>query len=319
MSRIVGFLRLMRPANIVTAIADIFAGLAIGGSLVSATWGGLSETPVSLGELILRQSGPGSLYLILLLVLATIGLYGGGVVLNDVFDAELDKTERPERPIPSGLISKTAAAVFGMVLLLLGIAAAALTQPDNIFSVSTALAIIIAFAALVYDKWMKHHAVLGPLNMGLCRGLNLLLGMSLVAYSIQFYWFIAILPVVYIAAITMISRGEVHGGKRTTLYTAAVFYIVVIIAIILLSIQNNTLVKSLPFLVIFCILIFPPLQRAIIKPEGPKIGKAVKSGVIALILMDASLAAAFGDIFFALLILLLFPFSFLLARLFAVT
>ena len=76
MNRIVGFLRLMRPANIVTAIADILAGLAIGGSLVSATWGSWSETTVSLGELILQQSGPGPVYLILLLILATIGLYG---------------------------------------------------------------------------------------------------------------------------------------------------------------------------------------------------------------------------------------------------
>jgi 4-hydroxybenzoate polyprenyltransferase len=66
-------------------------------------------------------------------------------------------------------------------------------------------------------------------------------------------------------------------------------------------------------------MIFPPLQKAIRNPAGPLIGKAVKAGVIALIVMNASWAAAFGAIYFALLILLLLPVSMLLAKLFAVT
>lgn len=49
------------------------------------------------------------------------------------------------------------------------------------------------------------------------------------------------------------------------------------------------------------------------------IGKAVKSGVIALIAMNAAWAAAFGDLYFALLIIILLPVSLLLARMFAVT
>ncbi len=55
------------------------------------------------------------------------------------------------------------------------------------------------------------------------------------------------------------------------------------------------------------------------KPDGAKIGRAVKSGVIGLIMMNASLAAAFGDLIIAGIILLLFPVSFLLAKAFAVT
>ncbi|HET9054644.1 MAG TPA: polyprenyltransferase, partial [Cyclobacteriaceae bacterium] len=51
----------------------------------------------------------------------------------------------------------------------------------------------------------------------------------------------------------------------------------------------------------------------------PLIGKAVKAGVIALIVMNAAWAAAFGMIYFALLIVLLLPVSLLLGKLFAVT
>ena len=308
---------MMRPANIVTAIADILAGAAIGASLSSVSWA--TSSPVSPIGPLAGGSGNGWLFPLLMLALATIGLYGGGVVLNDVFDAALDKKERPERPIPSGLISKTAAALFGILLLLGGILAAAFAGYPDLLSLSTLLAVLIALAAVAYDKWMKHHPFFGPLNMGVCRGLNLLLGMSLVAYAVSFYWFIALLPVIYIAAITMISRGEVHGGKKTTLYGAMALYIFVVLAIAAMAALNNTLPATLPFLLVFSLLIFPALQRAVKRPEGPMIGKAVKAGVVALILMDASLAASFSSLYVALVILLLFPLSYLLSRLFAVT
>jgi 4-hydroxybenzoate polyprenyltransferase len=53
--------------------------------------------------------------------------------------------------------------------------------------------------------------------------------------------------------------------------------------------------------------------------SGKNIGKAVKAGVIALILLDASLAAAFGSLVMALIIALLLPVSLWLSGLFAVT
>ncbi|MBA4167363.1 MAG: UbiA-like protein EboC [Chitinophagaceae bacterium] len=313
MNRFIGYLRLTRLANIVTAVSDILAGAAIAGSLISVIdFNG--EHP---GRSFISQ--PGIVHQILFLMFATACLYGGGVVLNDVFDAELDKTERPERPIPSGLISKNAASIFGSLLLLAGIIAAWLSDPVHVFSLSAWLATSIALASVIYDKWGKHNNLLGPLNMGLCRALNLLLGMSVSAYAVYVYWPLALVPMVYIAAITMISRGEVHGGKKTTLYAAAFLYLLVISAIIYFAFISRNLLVTLPFLIIFSILIFPSLKKAIHKPEGPRIGKAVKSGVIALIAMNASWAAASGEIYFAILILLLLPLSLFLARLFAVT
>jgi 4-hydroxybenzoate polyprenyltransferase len=309
----------MRPANIVTAVADILAGVAIAGSLLSLSLGRITEKNIPLSELLIQNQSFGPYVTIILLMLSTSCLYGGGVVLNDVFDADLDKLERPERPIPSGLIKKTSATAFGILLLVIGIIAAAFANPESYFSITTLIAIVIALAAVVYDKWMKHHALLGPITMGLCRGCNLLLGMSIEQLAIQYFWFIALVPVIYIAAITMISRGEVHGGKRITLYVAASLYILVVLAVLVVGVYENTLAITLPFVALFSFLIFTPLQKAIIKPEGARIGRAVKSGVLSLIVMDASWAAAFGDVYFAIIILLLLPLSLLLARIFAVT
>jgi 4-hydroxybenzoate polyprenyltransferase len=289
----------MRPANIITAVADILAGVAIAGSIT------------------LFHSF--DLNAVLMLVISTAFLYGGGVVLNDVFDADLDKIERPERPIPSGLIDKSAAALFGIILLLGGIAAAAFSHAHDLLSLSTLLATIIAIAAVVYDKWMKHHAFLGPLTMGFCRGCNLLLGMSILAGAVELSWFLAVVPVMYIFAITMISRGEVHGGSRSTLYIAALLYILVVAALLLVSFYMETMPSTLPFAAFFVFMIFIPLQKAINKPEASRIGKAVKSGVISLIILDATWAAAVGNWKMALMIIVLLPVSIGLARLFAVT
>ena len=300
MNKLIGFLRLMRPANIITAVSDILAGTAIAvyaaGNTISYQW----------------QS-------VVLLVISTIGLYGGGVVLNDVFDAELDKVERPERAIPRGLISKNAAALFGVLLLIAGIAAAAVIHTAGLFSSSAIIALSIAVCAVIYDKWMKHNAILGPLNMGICRGLNLLLGMSILPAVLPQYGYIAIVPVIYIAAITMVSRGEVHGGRKSTLYAAVLLYAIVIAGILTIGFVNNYIWYALAFAVLFGAMIFPPLQKAIRNPAASLIGKAVKAGVIALIIMNAAWAAAFGAIYFALLIVLLLPVSLLLAKLFAVT
>ena len=130
----------MRPANIVTAVADILAGVAISGFFFQA---GLEYSAI------------------IFLILSTIGLYGGGVVMNDVFDAELDAMERPERPIPSGLIKKNQAAFMGICLLLFGVIMA-----FQVGALSGSLALGTAIAALVYDRYAKHHAVFGPLKIG---------------------------------------------------------------------------------------------------------------------------------------------------------
>ncbi len=294
----------MRPANVVTAVADVLAGMAIAGYFFAA------EDYFS-GHI---QYQPNYFIPVLLLVISTIGLYSGGIILNDVFDAELDAKERPERPIPSGLISKKAATIFGGIFFFIGIFAAGLYSKEAQY-----LAATIMICCLVYDKILKHHAFFGPLNMGLCRGLNLLLGVSILNSEVMNWWFLAIVPIVYIASITMISRGEVHGGSKKMLYFGGLLYLIVISCILALAQIKGNLLISLIFILPFGLMIFLPLSKAIKNPIGPNIGKAVKAGVIALILMNAAWASAFGVWQVAIFIVILLPVSILLSKAFAVT
>lgn len=287
--RIWAYLQIMRPANIITAWADILTGFAVT-SL---------DNPLPLAWLLL----------------ATTGLYGGGVVFNDVFDAELDAQERPERPIPTGRASIRGATILGSSLLMIGVVAAA-----QVSLFSAVIAVNIALAALVYDAWNKHHPILGPLNMGCCRGGNLLLGISAFPLLVREYWFLALIPIFYIAAITAISRGEVHGGKSSTGKVALLLLAIVLGGLLVLGwLPNYFVVAALPFLVLFAGRVLPPFIKATYDPSANNIRMAVKTGVLSLILLDATVAAGFAGWLYGLLILGLLLVSMGLAKLFAVT
>lgn len=293
------YLQLLRPANVVTAWADVLAGVAAAGVTVTLTGG---EGPVALSS-------------VGWLVGATTGLYGGGVVLNDVFDADVDADERPERPIPSGRVSRWGAALLGGALLAGGVGAASWTGP-----ISALVAVLIAGAALLYDAWAKRHSFLGPLTMGLCRGGNLLLGMSAVPAMIASGWYLLLIPVIYIAAITAVSRGEVQGGTRRTGYVAVALVGTVIGSLLVLAVRGDyALLPALPFVLFLAVQVVPPFVRAAQTPAPGPIQNAVEAGVIALIPLDAALAAGFGGWVHGLGVLALLPVSKGFAQLFSVT
>lgn len=296
MKKITPYLRLLRPANIVTSVADVLAGIAIAGFFSGWLFDNAHIIPV------------------VFICAATIGLYGGGIVFNDVFDAALDKVERPERPIPSGAVPLFKAVILGSIFLALGILEGFLAG-----IVSGCIAVAIAAFALLYNKFSKHHAFWGPLNMGLCRGLNLLLGISILPAALQQWYLLAIVPIFYIFSITMISQGEVHGGNRNKLYIAAALYLAVGAAILYFSSRNGNIRFTFLFLALFAWMIFNPLFKAIQDPVGKNIGKAVKAGVISLILMDAAWAASCNALYAAVLIACLLPLSLWLGKRFAVT
>jgi 4-hydroxybenzoate polyprenyltransferase len=128
-----------------------------------------------------------------------------------------------------------------------------------------------------------------------------------------------IIPIFYIAAVTNISRGEVHGGSVKSLRLTAWIYAAVYGIMIVLAILHHRIYTAAPFIILFAIMINYPLIKAMKDPSGPNIGKAVKGGIIALIVMNAAWVAAFATLPYALMVLLLLPISMVLGKLFAVT
>lgn len=132
-------------------------------------------------------------------------LYAAGLILNDVADARADAVERPDRPLPSGAVDEGVARVVAGTLVAL-----ALVLARHLGWRQVAVAIALVVCIVLYNLVFKR-TVLGPLSMGLCRGLSLLLGASLVPG-----WPVPVLGaaaglVLYVAAVTLVARREMAG------------------------------------------------------------------------------------------------------------
>ncbi|GAA3563270.1 UbiA family prenyltransferase [Snuella lapsa] len=287
----------MRPANVITSIADIIAGIAIAGFLVPDIWN---------QEIITH---------IILLSISTACLYAGGIVFNDVFDVEQDKTNRPERVIPSGRLSLKAARSLGMILFAFGITAAFFVS-----NTSGYLAITIMLLALLYDKYSKHHVAFGPLNMGLCRGFNLILGMSINLQLDSKYYLIGILPVLFISAITLTAQKETKGKNKLAIAFAMLLDTLIVVGFIVMQqYYDLSIRKALIFLIFWYGINTVAKLRAILNNNPKLIQKAVKLGVLSLIPLNASYTAGFSSVSMALLLLCFLPVSLFLSKKFPVT
>ena len=187
----------MRIPTVFTALSNILCGYLITHKL----------TPADLP----RQND------LWLLLISSAGLYLGGMVLNDVFDTALDAVERPERPIPSGRISRRTAAIFGALLMIIGVGCAAAVGVGSLL-----IAGLIVTAVLLYDGCLKS-TIAAPLGMGTCRFLNLMLGAS-AATTMTSVWQTTPMTVaaglgIYIIGVTVFARNEAGESSSRGLLT----------------------------------------------------------------------------------------------------
>jgi len=282
------WLRLMRLPNVFTAIAD-----------------------VAMGYLFVQREVTDGLVLGCLIA-ASAALYTAGIVFNDVFDHNIDAKERPFRPIPSGQISLTSAASLASILMIVGLLLGWITDvlprsQGEISWRSGFVASILALMILTYDGLVKNTGA-GPLVMGACRFLNVLLGMSggepnaavgilgfgagtmHVAMGIGFY----------IVGVTIFARSEAGQSRRLEL--AAGMFTMVFGVVLLgssalhqtLQFQSQTYGRQLYWLLL-ALLMFSVLRRcsvAVFDPAPQKVQAAVKLAILSLIWLDAATALA---------------------------
>jgi 4-hydroxybenzoate polyprenyltransferase len=297
--KLLAYAQLLRLPNVFTAFADICLGAAAAGYALDR---------------------PG----VFALLLAMSGcLYLGGMVWNDYFDRREDAKAQPFRPIPSGRIPPWQAVLIGTLLLCGGFAAAGLAEDalgghDALgWSGPGVIALLLIAAVLLYDGYLKR-TLLGPLGMGTCRFLNVLLGLSGAGTEL---WTLPNLHLaaavgVYIVGVTWFARTEEAESRRTHLRLAAL----VMLGGVLLGLtvpahfEGRTAPVYFPYLLSgFLFLVGLPVAQAIRRPEPKLVQVAVKRAILGLVVLDAVLATAFvGPP--GLLILLLLPPALLLGK-----
>jgi 4-hydroxybenzoate polyprenyltransferase len=298
MNRLLAYAQLVRLPNVFTALADIFLGLM-------ATWS------------LLPQALPtGWVWNGLCLLLASACLYSGGIVWNDLFDLEQDRRERPFRPIPSGRVKPRSALFLGAGLLVAGMALALLTgwRQDRLHWLSGDLAGCLVTAIVLYDVWLKRTWA-GPLGMGLCRFLNVLMGMSLVD-NLGWPWgvHLALVVGIYIVGVTWFARTEAQkSNPRTLTWASGVMLAGLLLALPLPAMASEfayapTTSLLFPYLLVALgFLVGIPAYRAISRPGPSNVQSAVKRAIMGLVILDATLATAVAGIAGLGILVLLLP------------
>lgn len=278
MSRLKPYFQLVRLPNVFTAAADSLSGwLLVGGALADAgRW--------------------------LPLALASMAIYASGIALNDVFDLELDRAERPGRPLPSGRVSRRFAVALAAVLLIFGLASAGAVGTRPAVVASALIASVVA-----YDAGIRR-TVLGPELMGACRGLNVLLGMSLApGFGGPAAWAVAGGMAVFIVGVTWISRFETEVGLRGAPAAGMVLQAVGLSAFVWAvssaamfpqpdpppSRTNRVLIlgTGLAILAVTSSRILRASGRAVADPRPQTLQFAVKTGILSLIWLHVGVIA----------------------------
>jgi 4-hydroxybenzoate polyprenyltransferase len=236
--------------------------------------------------------------------LASVCLYCGGMVLNDVCDFRRDQLNRRDRPLPGGAMTRTAAAWLAFGLLAAGGAAAWLVGGAPRWVGLGLVAAIIA-----YDAVLKN-TPLAPGIMGACRALNLALGLSLVGsldepraiYAMAIHW-------TYITSVTVFARKEAGGGSAVRLKAGAAGACLAIFAMVALPLVVDP-VNAWYLLLVGILLgrIASPAVLASRTQQPQHIQAAVGVMIASVILFDACLVfAARGPVAAGAIVLLLLP------------
>lgn len=290
-TRIVAWLQLLRLPNVFTAVADITMGYVV-------THGEL-EPYLNYG----------------LLVTTSCLLYLSGMVLNSVFDAEVDAREQPERPIPSGRVSLRAATAVGWGMLTVGIAIAWLLSWNVNDWRPGVIATLLSSCIVLYDGALKGTRF-APLLMGECRFLNVLLGMSLMIVP----WGRAELLIaagigIYIVGVTVFARTDATVSARSRLVSGFVVLlsgIAILTGIPWLTGERPPLQVPLAGWYLLWIAIALITARrcimAIFEPSPPRVQAAVRHCVLSLIVLNAAICVGFAGPYWGFAVIaLLFP------------
>lgn len=295
MQKLLAWLQLCRFAAVFTAMADIFLGYLL-------THSGF-DSP--------REFG--------VLLSASACLYLAGMVFNDVFDREIDARERPKRPIPSGRISLRAAVGSGAFLVVAGLALSSIAGMS-----STIVAGLLTACIFLYDGLLKS-TVVGPIAMGACRFLNVMLGAS----AGPAVWVMPQLAVagglcVYITGITWFARHEAGTSSRWQLAMAQMTVnlgLVALMAFVLHSEDNfDRSFRAVLIQGAIGINVNLRLLKAVLSPAPALVQAAIKTLLLTLIVLDASLVFFIQEnVLYAILVVLLLIPATILARVLAIT
>ena len=286
----------MRASIALSAVADGVAGLTL------AMAAGASP---ALGAMLIG-------------LLASLSLFLFGMSQNDLADIKKDRARSQHRPLASGALSLSTGVV--VVLVTASLAAACGWQ---LGSTAGWLVLSLLLSISLYNLAPGHLGDLGPLVLGAIRAQNLVLGASLLGAPR------AALPAavcygLYIAVVSSAARMEdgerppTASGLRLRLRLAQMLVPLAAASVLIVPGASDLTAGLSGGLVAMLQIVF--LERALRasvrrgRIEGAPVAALIGACLSAIFLFDAAVCATAGGFLSAGILLLLFPFSRMLAR-----
>ena len=147
-----GFFVLSRPVNVLISFLSIFIAIVICGPL--------TDWPRTL-----------------LACLTGAFMTAAANAINDVYDLEIDRINRPQRPLPSGVITPKEAVVFSIIFFFLGELCSAFINMWTLI-----IALVFSVLLTVYSAKLKRQPIIGNFTVSLATAFAFLYGGIAVGY-----------------------------------------------------------------------------------------------------------------------------------------
>ncbi|MFC7236010.1 geranylgeranylglycerol-phosphate geranylgeranyltransferase [Halosegnis marinus] len=204
MERARGLLELTRPGNAVSA------GLLTAIGAVVAGAGSTSGLVLDAGPTVRAAAA----------VLATVLAVGAGNAINDYFDRDIDRVNKPDRPIPRGAVSPRGALVFSLALFTAAVALA-LVLP----LVAVAIAVVNLLALVAYTELFKGLPGVGNALVAYLGGSTFLFGGTAVGGPLDAVFVLFVLAALATFAREVVKDVEdVAGDREEGLATLPIAY-----------------------------------------------------------------------------------------------
>ncbi len=206
------YVELARPFTLIAP----FLGFVSGGI---CSWGAYPKTPFSFKYL----------FYILIGSLMAATLNSASNTLNQIFDLEIDRVNKPKRPLPSGRISKKEAFIFSIVLYLISFLLAWFVSPEGRKEcfILVLLAALMTFIYSCPPFRTKRWGVGANITIAIPRGILLkVAGWSAVKSIMRFEpWYIGLIFGLFLLGATSTKDfSDMEGDRRGNCITLPIKY-----------------------------------------------------------------------------------------------
>ena len=181
------------------------------------------------------------------------------MIINDIYDIEIDKVNQPERPLAKQIISINSALSLSLILLLIGLTSSLLISYYNII-----ITAIFSFLSWFYNIWGKKQGIIGNSIVASSMSIPFIFGgiitgnISLLVWSISLIAFLSGMGREIIKTIADIKGDKIKGiksvsiqfGSRNAMLIACGFIIISILISFIPVYLNLIQIYYIPLLIL---------------------------------------------------------------------